>query len=83
MYNLDHRIQQVCGTEKRTWGERSHGGHRTAFACGERTETGEGGRIWEQHPSPKSSWRESGKLETATGTKLKKEKGDGLNSIKT
>ena len=25
-------------------------------------------------PLPKSSWRESGKLETATGTKLKREK---------
>ena len=36
-------------------------------------------------PLPKSSWRESGKLETAAGTKLKerKEKGDGLNPIKT
>ena len=39
-------------------------------------------------PLPKSSWRESGKLETATGTKLKKgegrkEKGEGSNSIKT
>ena len=36
-------------------------------------------------PLPKSSWRERGKLETATGTKLKgrKEKGEGLNSIKT
>ena len=27
-------------------------------------------------PLPKSSWRESGKLETATGTKLKREKGE-------
>ena len=34
-------------------------------------------------PLPKSSWRESGKLETAAGTKLKREKGEGLNSIKT
>ena len=48
-------------------------------------------------PLPESSWRESGKLETATGTKLKREKGErrkekgerrkengeGLNSIKT
>ena len=36
-------------------------------------------------PLPKSSWRESGKLETAAGTKLKREKGErreGLNSIK-
>ena len=32
---------------------------------------------------PKSSWREHGKLETAAGTKLKREKGEGLNSIKT
>ena len=34
-------------------------------------------------PLPKSSWRESGKLETTAGTKLKREKGQGLNSIKT
>ena len=34
-------------------------------------------------PLPKSGWRESGKLETAAGTKLKSEKGEGLNSIKT
>ena len=34
-------------------------------------------------PLPKNSWRESGKLETAAGTKLKREKGEGLNSIKT
>ena len=27
-------------------------------------------------PLPKSSWRESVKLETATGTKLKREKGE-------
>ena len=27
-------------------------------------------------PLPKSSWRETGKLETATGTKLKREKGE-------
>ena len=27
-------------------------------------------------PLPKSSWRESGKLETAAGTKLKREKGE-------
>ena len=34
-------------------------------------------------PLPKSSWRESGKWERAAGTKLKREKGEGLNSIKT
>ena len=27
-------------------------------------------------PFPKSSWRESGKLETAAGTRLKREKGE-------
>ena len=27
-------------------------------------------------PLPKNSWRESGKLETATGTKLKRDKGE-------
>ena len=34
-------------------------------------------------PLPKNSWRESRKLETAAGTKLKREKGESLNSIKT
>ena len=34
-------------------------------------------------PLPKSSWRESGKLKTALRTELKREKGEGLNSIKT
>ena len=34
-------------------------------------------------PPAESSWRESGKLETATGTELKREKGESLNSIKT
>ena len=37
-------------------------------------------------PLPKSSWRESGKLETVTGTELRREKGEKkervLNSIK-
>ena len=33
------------------------------------------GRIQEKHLS-QSSWRESGKLETVTGTKLKREKGE-------
>ena len=31
----------------------------------------------------KSSSRESGKVETAAGTEIKREKGEGLNSIKT
>ena len=50
---------------------------------GERIETGEGAENTGKAPLPKSSWRESGKLETAAGTKLKREKGEGLNSIKT
>ena len=47
---------------------------------------GRAGENMEKGPLPKSSWRESWKLETATGTKLKSEKGErrkeGLNSIK-
>ena len=57
--------------------------------CGQR-EGGDwgGGQNTGKAPLPKGSWRESGKLETATGTKLKgkKEKGErrqGLSSIKT
>ena len=66
-------------------GEREAAGGRGAtFACGDRTETGGGGRIQgKAPPSPKSSWRESGKVETAAGTELKREKREGLNSIKT
>ena len=48
----------------------------------ERMETG-GGENTGKAPLPKSSWRENGKLEIAAGTELKKEKGEGLNSIKT
>ena len=53
----------------------------SCFACRERAETmGENmGKV----PPAESSWRESGKLETATGTELKREKGKSLNSIKT
>ena len=46
-------------------------------------ETGQGGMNAGKAPLPQSSWRESGKLEIAAGTKLKREKGEGLNSIKT
>ena len=42
-----------------------------------------GGEYGKNMPPPKSSWRESGKVETAMGTELKKEKGKDLNSIKT
>ena len=39
-------------------------------------EDGDGvGGVQEKHP-PKSSWEESGKVETATGTELKREKGE-------
>ena len=64
------------------------GGRGATFACGERMGMGEG-RIREKHP-PKSNWTKSAKVETAAGTELKrekeerrKEKGEGLNSIKT
>ena len=60
-------------------GEREAGsGQEAAFAGRERTETGRGrgAENTEKAPLPKSSWRESGKLETATGSKLKREKGE-------
>ena len=41
---------------------------------------GGGGEYGKSTP-PKSSWRESGKVETAAGTELKREKGESLNSI--
>ena len=44
-----------------------------------RREEGDGGRVggnMGKAPLPKSSWRESGKLETAAVTKLKREKGE-------
>ena len=65
-------------------GREASGGQGAAFAGGERTETGVGENMGKA-PLPKSSWRESGKLETAAGTKIKgrKEKGECLNSIKT
>ena len=63
-------------------GEREAGSRQgAAFAGGERTETG--GENMGKAPFPKS-WRGSGKVETAAGTELKREKGErrGLNSIK-
>ena len=36
----------------------------------------DGGENMGKTPLSKSRWRESGKLETATGTKLKREKGE-------
>ena len=57
-------------------GEREAGSRQgAAFADGERMETGAAENTGKA-PLPKSSWRESGKLETATGTKLKREKGE-------
>ena len=45
--------------------------------CGHREDRDWGGRQNTGKAAlPKSSWRESGKLETATGTKLKREKGE-------
>ena len=35
-----------------------------------------GGKNMGKAPLPKSSWRESGKLEITAGTKLKREKGE-------
>ena len=32
------------------------------------------GRVWKKHPPSKSTWKESGKVETATGTEQKREK---------
>ena len=46
-----------------------------AFAGGERTETGAGENTGKAS-LPKSSWRESGKLEIDSGTILKREKGE-------
>ena len=40
------------------------------------TEDGGAGGNMGKAPLSKSSWRESGKLETVTGTKLKREKGE-------
>ena len=48
---------------------------REVLLCAERTETGLGESMGKA-PLPKSNWRESGKLETATGTELKREKGE-------
>ena len=45
--------------------------------CGRREDGDWGGREnTGKAPLPKSSWTESGKLETAAGTKLKREKGE-------
>ena len=48
-------------------------------------EDGDGGRVQDLSlpPQKKSIWRESGKIEAATGTEQKREQGEGLNSMKT
>ena len=51
--------------------------------CRQKEDGDGGGGNMGKAPLPKSSWRESGKLETAAGTKLIREKGECLNSIKT
>ena len=57
-------------------GEREAGGRQgVAVAGGERIETGAGENMGKA-PLPKSRCRESGKLETAAGTELKREKGE-------
>ena len=45
-----------------------------AFACRKRMETGD--RVGEKHQPPKTSWRESGKVEITAGTDLKRETGE-------
>ena len=58
-------------------GREPQGIQGATFAGGERRETlGGGGENMGKAPLPKSSWRESGKLEIAAGTKLKREKGE-------
>ena len=54
-------------------GERDAAEGRELFLFAERGRNR--GRVWEKH-SPNSSCRESGKLEAATGTELKREKGE-------
>ena len=66
----------MAGTQRGevNWEREAGGWQGATFAGGERT----GGREENtgKAPLPKSSWRESGKLETAAGTKLKREKGE-------
>ena len=57
-------------------GEREAMVDRELLLWAERGQRWGGGRNMGKAPLPKSSWRESGKLETATGTKLKREKGE-------
>ena len=57
------REKPAAGTKLLLQGERA-----------QRLGAGEG-KNTEKAPLPKSSWKESAKLETATGTKLKREKG--------
>ena len=52
------------------------GAGREVFLRAERGQRLGAGENTGKAPLPKSNWRESGKLETATGTKLKREKGE-------
>ena len=64
---MNHRIQYIHSVERRTWGERRHGGEGVAFSCGDRG----WGENMGKHPSPK-----------AAGEKVENWKQD-LNSTKT
>ena len=70
--------QNSAGTRRGevNWGRGKprRAGQGATFACGRRTKTEE--RVWEKAPWPKSSWRESGKVEIAAGTDLKRETGE-------
>ena len=58
-------------------GNRSHGGQGATFACGERTETGLGREnMGKPPPPPKAAGKKVENWKTATGIKLKREKGE-------
>ena len=57
-------------------GEREPAKGREPLLWAERGWRLRGGRIRENHPSPKAAGEKGEKLETATGSKLKREKGE-------
>ena len=75
MHNLNHRIRRYVA-RRGELGEREAGGRQGAAFAGREKETRWGMENTGKAPLPKSSWRESGKLETAAETKLKREKGE-------
>ena len=73
----------MCGEVN--WGREKPWKEESCLCLQREDRNGGEGRYYRKSTLPKSSWRESGKVEKTAGIELKREKkkGEGLSSIKT